>query len=203
MQKRFAFLLLLLSTPLFAQQTPSLAPGENSPTDPGAFTEVIAQVTNALQEYQAHRGTGDYALPPLSSAEFDFKTTTTTKDGFTFQILVFKFGSDHEKDVTNDVTFTYSLPTPRTTRTRGLGSSKEPPTLESTLANTIQSAAKSIVKAPTIDGVPFSKLTISLQFGVDWKQDPSGQFTYSIVTVGLTDEKDKNTIQSVKLVFGK
>jgi hypothetical protein len=36
---------------------------------------------------------------------------------------------------------------------------------------------------------------------VDWNVNANGQVTYSFVTVGLSGAKDKNTVQSVKLVF--
>jgi hypothetical protein len=202
MQKHVVFMLLLLSTPLLGQQTPTSALNQSPAADPGAFADVVAQVTGALKEYQANLGSGKDALPPLSSAEFDFKTTTSTKEGFSLQILVFKFGTNHEKDVVNDVTFTYALakhvPPPKLP-TKGV--SLPPPQLKDQLTQTIQSAAESVKNARTLAGLPFSKLTINLQFSVDWNVNASGQVTYSFVTVGLSGAKDKNTVQSVKLVF--
>jgi hypothetical protein len=202
MQKHLVFMLLLLSTPLLGQQTPTSALNQSPTADPGAFADVVAQVTSALNEYQANLGSGKDALPPLSSAEFDFKTTTSTKEGFSLQILVFKFGTNHEKDVVNDVTFTYALakhvPPPKLS-TKGV--SLPPPQLKDQLTQTIQSAAESVKNARSLAGLPFSKLTINLQFSVDWNVNANGQVTYSFVTVGLSGAKDKNTVQSVKLVF--
>ncbi len=49
-------------------------------------------------------------LPKLSSAVMDFKTTTGKTVGFTFSVFVFKVGASREKDVTDDLSFTYSVP---------------------------------------------------------------------------------------------
>ena len=170
--------------------------------DPGALPAVIAQVTSALNEYQGNRGSGDnFELPPLSSAEFDFKTTIARSTGFTLTLLVFKFGTTNEEAVVNDVIYTYSLPAPAATK-KSL-KPVEPPQLTNQLAKTIQSAAKAVKGSAVAAGLPFSKLTINLQYGVTWEVSASGEVTYSIVTVGLSGQKSKNTIQSVKLVFGK
>jgi hypothetical protein len=196
MHKHLVFLLLLLATPLLGQQASTSSPSNSPATDPGAFADVFKQVTAALDEYQKNRK----VLPPLSSAEFDFKTTTSTQDGFNFQILVFKFGTNHEKDVVNDVTFTYAVPK-SVPKLPEKGISQPSLQLKDQLVQTIRSAAASIKSANNLAGLPFSKLTINLQFSVDWKVDASGQVTYSFVTVGLSGAKDKNTVQSVKLVF--
>jgi hypothetical protein len=45
------------------------------------LSSVIASVKAALQCYQDNRGGGTDALPKLSSAIFDFKTTTGTVGG--------------------------------------------------------------------------------------------------------------------------
>jgi hypothetical protein len=205
MQKLLALPLFLLSMPLFGQQTPAPSPNQNISVETAPFSLVQEQVASALKEYQSNLGTGQDALPPLSSAVFDFKTTTAIKDGFTFNILVFTLGSKHEKDITNDVTFTYSLPKPEPSRSVMDTKSVDqgPPQLKDQLALTIQSAAKSVKDAHTLANLPFSKLTINLQFGVTSSVNAGGQVTYSIVTVGLTGEKDKNTIQSVTLTFGQ
>ena len=185
-----------LTLPVFGQT--SAAPTD----DQKPLSEVIDQVTKALKEYQDNRGGGaTNELPPLSSAEFDFKTTTATTGGFTINLFIFKFGTSHEKDVVNDVTYTYSLPTP--TKSTSLQGSHPAPQLKDALAQTIQEAAKAVKASSTAAGLPFSKLTVNVQYGVKWDLNAAGQIQYSFITVGLSGDKNKNTVQSVKLVFGK
>src|ERR1035437_4988174 len=133
MHKLLALPLLLLSMPLFGQDQ-SLASSQNTAFDKGAFGTVIEQVTNALKDYQANRG----ELPPLNKAEFDFKTTMKENEGGTFNIFIFKFGANHAKDITNDVTFTYTVPPVPPKR----GIHSKPPQLEEQLAQIIRNAAE-------------------------------------------------------------
>ena len=49
-------------------------------------------------------------VPRLSSAVIVFKTTCGETVAFTFPIFVFKMGASREKDVTDDLSFTYSVP---------------------------------------------------------------------------------------------
>jgi hypothetical protein len=69
------------------------------------LNQIIGQVKAALEEYQMSFGTGKDALPPLSSAEFDFKTTMATTVGASVNLFIFKFGTSHKTDVVNDVTY--------------------------------------------------------------------------------------------------
>ena len=187
---------IFLSASVFAKDPSSPA------TDQLPLDEVIKQVTAALQQYQDNRGSGaTYELPPLSTAEFDFKTTVAKTAGFTFSFLIFKFGTSHEKDVVNDVTYTYALPEPK--KGSALQGSKPPPTLKDELAQAIQAAASAVKTSSTAAGLPFSKLTINLQYGVKWDVSGGASPVISLVTVGLNGDVNKNTIQSVKIVFGK
>lgn len=162
---------------------------------------VVAQVKAALDEYQKNRGGGTDALPPLSSAEFDFKATTGTTVGGTINFLIFKFGASHENDFVNDVTYTYTLP--KVKASPGLLSNKKPPELQEELARTIQSAAQAIKTGTTLGKLKFSKLTINLQYGVKWDVNAGGSYQFTFVTVGLTGDRNKNTVQSVRLTFGQ
>jgi hypothetical protein len=190
------FLLFMFSmTSLQAQSNPK------TPSDPGALPAVIQQVTGALQEYQDSRGSGPDALPPLAQAQFDFKTTIKTSGGFTLNLFVFKFGTTHENDQTNDVEFTYALPKPKSMRSM---TSQAPSTqLKDVLAQTIQSAALSVKNGGKVAGLPLNSLKVTLSFAVDWNVDGGGQVTYSIVTAGLNASKDKNSIQTVVLTFAQ
>lgn len=161
---------------------------------------VIAQVKAALDEYQKNRGAGADALPPLSSAEFDFKTTTGTTVGGTINFFIFKFGASHEIDYVHDVTYTYSLP--KVQPPAGLRANKKPPELKEELARTIQSAAQAVKTSANLGKLNFSKLTVNLQYGVKWDINAGGSFQFTFVTVGISGDKNKNTVQSVRLTFG-
>jgi hypothetical protein len=163
---------------------------------------VMEQVKKALAEYQDNLGKGADALPPLSSAAFDFKATTTTKVGLTVNLLIFTLGGSHEKDVINDVTYTFSVPKPKKAQTE-LESSAPPPELKDDLAKTIQSAAMAVKTSGKLGNLSFTKLTIDVQYGVKWDGSAGVNAPISLVTIGLNGEKSKNTVQSVKLTFGE
>jgi hypothetical protein len=175
---------------------PAASPQEASPLD-----LIIPKVKDALDLYQHNLGNGPDALPPLTSAEFDFKTTTAKVVGFSVNLLIFKIGGSHEKDDINETTFTYSVPPPPAHA--ALESSKKPPTLEEQLAYTIQAAALAVKASKQLGPLTFSKFVVNVQFGVKWDGNIGANVPISLVTVGLNGDISKNTVQSVKLTFGK
>jgi hypothetical protein len=186
----------------FAQTTtPGTPPAVTSlsPKDAAPLDLIISQVKAALDLYQQNVGKSPDALPPLTSAEFDFKTTTAKVEGFTINLMIFKIGGSHEKDVVNDVTFTYAVPAP----SAGLVSRKKPPTLTEQLANTIQSSAASVKTCKQIGKLSFTKFTVNLQYSVKWDGNIGATVPISLVTLGPSADVNKNEVQSVKLVFGK
>ena len=94
---------LTISRSAYAQK---LAPTAATP-DMAPLRDVIEHVQKALAEYQTNLGGGADALPPLTSAVFDFKATSAITKGGTISFFIFKFGASHESAVTNDVNFTY------------------------------------------------------------------------------------------------
>jgi hypothetical protein len=172
-----------------------------SPADAAPLDLVITQVKAALDQYQQGLGSEPDALPALSSAEFDFKTSTATTVGGSISFFIFKIGGSHEKDVCNDVTFKYSVPPPP----KGLTphSKPKPPTLTEELVSTIQAAATAVKSAGKLGPLGFSQLTVTIQYGVKWDGSLGVNVPISFVTVGLNGDKNKNTVQTVKLVFGK
>jgi len=172
------------------------------PNDAAPLNLVIEQVKAALLEYQTNRGGGADTLPPLSSAEFDFKTTTAMVEGGTVNLLIFKFGTSHEDDAINDVTYTYSLPKP-TSAPGTRAPRKKPPLLRDQLAQAIQSAAAAVKTAGPVGDLKFSKLTVNLSYGVKWDINGSEGFQFSLVTVGVNGDANKNTVQAVKITFGQ
>jgi hypothetical protein len=184
--------------------TSVLAFGQGSSAPSGdlvPLSAVVGQVKDALLEYQHNLGGGADALPALASAEFDFKTTTATTVGGSINLFIFKIGASHEKDVVNDVTYTYSVPKPPTKA--GLLSNKKPPQLKDELERTIQTAAAAVKSSGKLANLPFSKLTVNLQYGVKWDASGGVNAPIQFVTIGISGDKNKNTVQSVKLVFGQ
>jgi hypothetical protein len=192
---RLLFAMLLLGTvPAAADTCP--APGATGKKDAVPLCAVVTQVTSALTRYQASLGAGKDALPPLSKAEFDFKTAAVTTVGAKISLFVFTIGGSHEKDVTNDVTFTYELPK----KTSALRPQIQP-TLEDQLYATIRGAAEQVQMAQKVGNVPFSSLEITVQFCVKWDGNAGVNAPISLITVGLNGDKGRNTTQSVKLTF--
>jgi hypothetical protein len=177
--------------------TPAVSPGGQVP-----LAQVIAKVNGAINEYQSNRGSGaQHELPPLASAEFDFKTVTSSTVGGTLNVLVLKFGTTRETDVTNDVTYTYALPKP-IKPAGALQPESRAPDLKDTLAQAIKEAAAAVKLSATAAGLPFSKLTINIQYGVKTDATAGAAVPVSIVTIGPSVDVNKNTVQSVKLTFG-
>jgi len=200
-RNRTIHLVSLIGLPLLlcACQRPSVgvAPAPN-PADVAPLELVVKQVKASLDEYQKSIGNGKDALPPISSAEFEFKVTTAKTAGGTVTILIFKLGASREKDIVNDVAFAYYPPT----QAKAVGDERPVPLTEE-LASTIQSAAAAVKNAPTIGPLNFSKLTVVIQFAVKWDGTIGATVPISIVTAGLSGDMNQTSVQSVKLTFGK
>ena len=193
---RLLFAMLLLGAmPAAADTCP--APGTTGQKDAVPLCTVVSQVTSALTRYQSSLGSGTSALPPLSKAEFDFKTAAVTTVGAKISLFVFTIGGSHEKDVTNDITFTYALPKPKP----GVVAPRTTVTLEDQLYSTIRGAAEQVQMVQKVGNVPFTSLEINLQFCVKWDGNAGVNAPISLITVGLNGDKSRNTTQSVKLTF--
>jgi hypothetical protein len=177
--------------------TPAQVQGQ--PPESADLPSVMASVKAAMQCYQDNRGSGTDALPKLTSAVFDFKTTTATVGGLSFSIFILKIGATHEVDNVSDIAFTYSVPS---TSTRGAHNAKANKPLSDELANEILAAAKAVQTSGTVSGLPLSKIAINVQFGVKNDGNISLGIPVSLVTIGPSADKNKATTQSVTLTFG-
>jgi hypothetical protein len=156
----------------------------------------MKEVKKAVDQYQESLGGGAAALPPLQSAEFDFKVVTEKTASGSISFFIFSFGGSTSDNTVNDVAYTYELPKPG-----AKALSEEPPILTETLARTIQEAARAVKESGTLGDLKFTKLVVDIQFGVKWTVDAAGNFTYQFVTLKLGGQKSQNTVQSVKLTF--
>lgn len=173
---------------------------QNQPNGTADLPSVIASVTSAMQCYQDNRGTGADALPKLSSAVFDFKTTTGTVGGLTFSIFILKIGGSVEKDSVNDLSFTYSVPAKPPAR--GI-IKKEPQQLSDALANNILAAAKAVQTSQSVLGLPLDKVSINVQYGIKFDGNVLLNVPVQLVTLGPSAGHNKASTQSVTLTFEK
>ncbi len=166
------------------------------------LSQVVDEVKKALKIYQDSVGSGQNALPALASAEFDFKTTRSVTENGSINLFIFKIGGSHESDDTSDVTFTYSVPPPPQGGTLQ-GSKKPKLQLADELAGTIQNAALEVKNAKQLNNLNFTKLAVVIQYGVKWDGSVGANVPIQLVTIGVGGDINKNTVQSVKITFGK
>jgi hypothetical protein len=200
----------LMSCQLFGQDVQCKAPqipsatrlaadATKQPNQTADLPSVIASVQAAIDCYQANRGSGADALPPLASAVLDFKTTTGTVGGLSVSLFIFKLGASHERDTVNDLTFTYS---PKAGPPRGT-QKKAPKSLTNSLANGILAAGSAAKVAPTLAGIPLNKVSITVQFGIKNDGSVSLNVPVELVTLGPSFDRNRNDTQSVTLTFGQ
>ena len=156
------------------------------------LARVIEEVQAALSSYQNSLGSGSGALPSLQSAEFDFRVATTVSEGGKAEFLILKIGGSHENESVSEVTFTYTVPRPARAISAG------EPNLTNALVAAIQSAATAVQAATGPGGMALSRFAVTIQYGVKWEGGP--ELKIAFVTLQATG--DRNTTQSVKLVFG-
>ena len=190
MHLRLSLTALLLPAALAAQSPDStLVP----------LDSVVSQVQRALARYQATLGSGPDALPPLKSAEFEFKTTVRKSTGFSVNLLIFTIGASKETDLVNEVSFSYAVPK-ATARDRERY--RAAMNVEDQLFETIRGAARAVQSgAGAVGSLPFSQLSVTLQYGVQWDMSAGAHAKIQIVTLGLKADKSDNSVQSLKLLF--
>ena len=169
---------------------------------------VVQTLEKALECYQAvaqKDSTQPKGLPRLSSAVMDFKTTTGKTVGFTFSVFVFKIGASREKDVTDDLSFTYSVPKVVLPRdVHGFVKTKPtPPPLYAELVKEVQAAAIAAETQSTALGMPLSKVGVTVSFGIKFDGNASISVPVQLVTIGGNGDYNKNNTQSITLTFGQ
>jgi hypothetical protein len=193
-----------------AQTTATVAASENKnvkdqPADTVNLAAVVQLVDHALKCYQALSKDLDplqpKGLPKISSAVMDFKTTTGKTVGFSFSIFVFKVGASREKDVTDDVSFTYSVPRVTLPATKGFAK-PTPVDLFKELVKEVAAAASAAQAQSTALGLPLSKVQIQISYGIKFDGNVGVSVPISLVTVGGNGDYNKNNTQTITLTFG-
>lgn len=179
---------------------------KNQPADAVDLAAIVQLVDHALKCYQALSKDLDplqpKGLPKISSATMDFKTTTGKTVGFSFSILVFKIGASREKDVTDDVSFTYGVPKVTLPPTKGLAK-PGPADLYAELVKEVAAAASAAQAQSTALGLPLSKVQILVSYGIKFDGNVGASVPISLVTVGGNGDYNKNNTQSITLIFGQ
>jgi hypothetical protein len=228
MNRLWALLFVLLLRPAFAGQTNQLdfsacaAPGAITSPEPGYrkgdiqkqpdqtadLPSVVKTVEQALKCYQLLSQEKDpmqpKGLPKLSRAEMDFKTTSGATTGLSFSIFVFKVGASREKDVTNEVKFTYSVPKPAVQA--GIAPhivKPQPAPLYAELVKEVEAAAHAAQSQSTALGMPLSMVTITVAYGIKFDGNIAINVPVELVTIGGNGDYNKNNTQTITLTFGQ
>jgi hypothetical protein len=193
-----------------AQQAPAAAPKPAAkadkkppkPSDIVPLSNIVQAVELVVDAYNNRPDVKSGLLPPLKTADFDFKTVIDVKGGPSVNFWIFKLGYSHEKQSTNDVTFEY-IPQPIKPGGRpGIVATVD---LKDELTKAIEGAANQIKGEKENDKSPLTlklnQLAITLAFQVS--NDYSGGLNIPIhmVTLGGTLEYNRADVQSLKVTF--
>jgi hypothetical protein len=165
------------------------------------LTLVVCEVEQALNAYQQDPDVQAAKIPKLATADFDFKTTTDIKGGISVSFLVFSIKYTHDNQTVHDVDFQYA---PQEI----VGFDQQRADFQKELINTIKAAAKAIKEnqdamMTSENPLVFKQLTVTISFGVTHDLQVGATIPIHLVTLGPSFEGSKNSVQQVKLVFGK
>ena len=192
-----------IQSPLYSQNQKFTEKAETVPLD-----QVIAVTEMALNDYQARAEASKGKpgeLPPLQSADFDFKTVVDTKGTGGINLYVFTLGATKDKQATTDLDFQYAPHPAEKIEIQGFG--KETKTLYQAIIDTLTESSKAIAKASETTSPPgqpsldFCQLSITLSFGVTTDVQGGLKVPFQLITISATLDRSKNNVQQVKLVF--
>jgi len=106
-----------------------------------------------------------------------------------------------KKDVTNDISFTYSVPKKQVPPGGKFLTKPNPPALYAQLVADVQAAAQAAMARSTALGMPLSEVKISVAFGAKNDGSASLNIPVSLVTLGPSGDYSKNEIQTLTLTF--
>jgi hypothetical protein len=179
---------------------------EKTPTVP--LAEVISATESALNDYQTlAQEDQTKALPPLATADFDFKTVVDTKGGVVINLFIFTLGASHEKQQTNELDFQYMPHVQPKTGFMAFDGGKAPTTLYQQLIDTLTESAKEIKRASDQPQVPgtnqldLCQLSLSVSFGVTTDVQGGIKAPIQLITLTASLDRSRNNVQQVKLVF--
>ncbi len=176
---------------------------EKQPDGTVDLPTVVQTLQQALKCYQQLTGDDPLqpkGLPKLDSVAMDFKTATGKTVGFTFSIFIFKVGASKEKDVTDDITFTYSVPKKVPAFAANIAKPSPPPLYEE-LVKDVQAAARAAQTQSTVLGKPLSSVKIAVSYGIKFDGNVALSAPIQLVTIGGNGDYNKNNTQTLTLTF--
>jgi hypothetical protein len=189
-----------LSSRVAAQERKFNEKSETLPLD-----QVIAVTEMALNDYQAQAEASKGTLPPLATADFDFKTVVDTKGGPSINLWIFTLGATKEKQTTTDLDFQYVPHPAEKVEIQGFG--EKPKTLYQAIIDTLTESSKAIATAGQTSGtstkpsLDLCQLSITLAFGATTDVQGGLKVPFQLITVSATLDRSKNNVQQVKLIF--
>ncbi len=176
--------------------TPSNAEAHGANVDTVPLDKALAEVKAALDDYQ--NMSPEHAIPPIKSADFAFKTTSTKEVGGGFSILIFKFNAKRDAEDTSELKFHYEPP-----KVKALLAKHQPPPLRAKLVDLLLAAGTAAAHSGKLGNIPLSSVTVTVAYGVTWTVDAAGGPVIQLVTLSLTGEYRGNVVQTVTLTFGE
>jgi len=160
-------------------------------------------VENAVNACKAAEG-----VPPLDSAEFDFKVETSGKTSADVEAWVVTAGVSTESKRTTDIVVTYKVPEkPKIKSIEMMGlaglsdtDNEKLKQLQQQITDTVINNAQAAKAVPAINEAKFESLTVSLECQVTWTGEVGVKIPWKIV-FSPKIEGSRATTQSIKLVF--
>jgi hypothetical protein len=175
------------------------------------LNEAIAVTEAALNDYQTQAESdqatppkGRIALPPLDTADFDFKTVVDNQVGAGINLFIFSISASRQKERVNDLDFQYK-PHQKERKVQMFGKELDKSFYEELIkvltqsANALGDASMTDVDTnkPYLD---LCQLTVTVSFGVKWEEKFGISLPYLVTATG-NFQRDDNRVQQVKLTF--
>jgi hypothetical protein len=145
----------------------------------------------------------DSALPPLSSAEFDFKVQTSVSGNVGIDVWIISVGASRTADNLSDTTFTYDDPNSSKSTSNEMFAFDTLKTLQTNLISLIKGAAAAAKSVPNVDAALFHKLTVTVQFQVKNEASAGAKIPIWGLVFGPKLTGSQSETHSIKLVFTK
>jgi len=163
--------------------------------------ELVVDAYNSRDDVTGKNGTPK-TMPPLKTADFDFKTVVDVKGGPSVNFWIIKLGYTRENQTTNEVAFEYI---PKFLGTGGRYTKPRALDLKDELSKAIDQAANEIKGEKASDTSPlplqFKSLAVTIGFQVTNDYQGGVNIPIHLVTLGLSGDVNRAATQSVKLTF--
>jgi len=172
----------------YAAQAPKTVP----------LDDVVAEVESSLRDYQKDVTSSDNVLPPLKTAELNFKTVVQKQGTSGSSILIFTLKGSKQHQQTNDLQILYGVPKPTGS------ASYNPVPLHKELLDAIRTASRAIessMPSSSLGGLNLTTTSISIKYAVTTSFSAEGKPVIQFVILNLAESYNKNEVQSIELIF--